>query len=179
MRRFLVIFQRCVFLPLLAFTGAEERRSSARPLKDHRLEVELPAGALERDAFDHRLEVESPCRDSKGGGFSGSALGRRPQNRTKGADPGPALSNAKRVFCPGVLSSLCPGLPCRGFPGSGSLLLRSCPGGFLFVLCPASCFFPLAAGVTFQLPAGGTSGQVSSLRGRRVSVGTRFACCTS
>ena len=82
-------------------------------------------------------------------------------------------------FCPGVLSSPCPGLQCRGFPGSGSLVLRSCSGGFLFVLCSASCFFPLAAGVTFQLPAGGTSGQVSFLFGRRpknCSRGERTFC---
>ena len=47
----------------------------------------------------------------------------------------PATSKAKsgsaRVFCllP-VLACLC-----RGFPGSGSLVLRPCPFGFVFVFC--------------------------------------------
>ena len=52
--------------------------------------------------------------------------GRRPKNRHS--------SKAKRVSARGfcllpVLACLC-----RGFPGSGSLVLRPCPFGFLFVL---------------------------------------------
>ena len=107
--------------------------------------------------------VESPGRDSKkGGGFSGTALGRRPQNRTKGADPRTGTLKRETCFCPGVLSSLCPGLPCRAsqVPGrcfSGPAAAGSC------LFCSASCLFPLAAGVTFQLPGRGTSGQVSFL----------------
>ena len=116
---------------------------------------------------------ELPSWHSKGGGFSGAALGHRPQNRAKGADPRtgqraptqePAISKAKsvsaRVFCllP-VLACLC-----RGFPGSGSLVLRPCPFGFLLVVVPPDVSFPLAAGVTFQLPAGGTSGQAQGHR---------------
>ena len=111
--------------------------------------------------------VESPGRDSKGGGFSGTALGRRPQNRAKGADPRTGNLKGEKCFCPSVLSSPCPGLPVPGLSwfrvaGSPALPLRVpvCFGS-------ASCFFLLAAGVTFQLPAGGTSGQVSFLFGRR------------
>ena len=82
--------------------------------------------------------------------------GHRPKNRHS--------SKAKRVSA--LVSCLFPVLAClcRGFPGSGSLVLRPCPFGFLFVFCSASCFFLLAAGVTFQLPAGGTSGQAQGHR---------------
>ena len=82
--------------------------------------------------------------------------GRRPKNRHS--------SKAKRVSA--LVSCLIPVLACLcwGFPGSGSLVLRPCPFGFLFVFCSASCFFLLAAGVTFQLPAGGTSGQAQRHR---------------
>ena len=85
--------------------------------------------------------------------------GHRPKNRHS--------SKAKRVSA--LVSCLIPVLAClcRGFPGSGSLVLRPCPFGFLFVFCSASCFFLLAAGVTFQLPAGGTSGQARTGTGRR------------
>ena len=96
---------------------------------------------------------------SKGGGFSSAALGHRPQNRAKGADPRTGNLKGEKCFCPGVLSSTCPGLPVPGlswfrFAGSPALPLR-------VPLCfgSASCFFLLAAGVAFQLPAGGTSGQ--------------------
>ena len=75
--------------------------------------------------------------------------GRRPKNRHS--------SKAKRLLP--VLACLC-----WGFPGSGSLVLPPCSFGFLFVLVPATCFFLLAAGVTFQLPAGGTSGQAQGHR---------------
>ena len=168
---------------LLAFTRLYWCRGAALLCKTSR---RPPAGGrvtwqglMRGTPLDHRLEVELPSWHSKGGGFSGTALGHRPQNRAKGTDPRTGTLKRETCFCPGVLSSLCPGLPCRGFPGSRSLVLRSCPGGFLFVLCPASCFFPLAAGVTFQLPAGGTSGQVSFLFGRRPknrSRGERKSC---
>ena len=117
--------------------------------------------ALSREhAFDHRLEVESPCRDSKGGGFSGTALGRRPQNRTKGADPRTGTLKGEKWFCPGVLSSLCPGLPCRGFPGSGSLLLRSCPAG---PVCSLFRLLSLSFGRGRHVPAPGGRDVGSSL----------------
>ena len=89
--------------------------------------------------------------------------GAGPRTGQRAPTQGPALSNAKRVSA--LVSCLLSVLACRVGASlvPGSLLLRSCPGGFLFVLCSASCFFPLAAGVTFQLPAGGTSGQVSFL----------------
>ena len=92
-------------------------------------------------------------------GCSSAALGHRPQNRAKGADPRTGNLKGEKWFCPGVLSSPCPGLPVPGLSwfrvaGSPALPLRVpvCFGS-------ASFFFLLAAGVTFQLPAGGTSGQ--------------------
>ena len=104
--------------------------------------------------------VELPSGHSKGGGFSSAALegsaalpsGNRPQNRAKGADP--RTGNLKMAESVSVLACLC-----RGFPGSGSLVLRPLPLRVPVWLLSSSCFFPLAAGVTFQLPAGGTSGQ--------------------
>ena len=82
--------------------------------------------------------------------------GRRPKNRQ---------SQRRNVFS-ALVSCLLPVLGClfRGFPGSGSLVLRSCPFGFLFALVPPHVFFLLAAGVTFQLPAGGRSGQAQGHR---------------
>ena len=84
-------------------------------------------------------------------GFSSAALGHRPQNRAKGADPRTGTPQRRNVFLPGcfVLSLSWPA--CGGaFLGSPALPLRV-PVCF----CSALCFFLLAAGVTFQLPAGG------------------------
>ena len=85
--------------------------------------------------------VELPSWHSKGGGFSSAALGGSaalpsgtdPRTGQRAPTQEPATSKAKRVsarvFC------LFPVLACllRGFPGSGSLVLRPCPFGFLFV----------------------------------------------
>ena len=87
---------------------------------------------------------------------------RRVQQRCPRAPtPEPAFSKAKsgsaRVFCllP-VLACLC-----RGFPGSGSLVLRPCPFGFLFVFVPPD--------VSFYWPRASRSS--SQREGRRVSAG--------
>ena len=82
--------------------------------------------------------------------------GRRPKNRHS--------SKAKRVSA--LVSCLFPVLAClcRGFPGSGSLVSPALPLRVPLCFCSASCFFLLAAGVTFQLPAGGTSGQAQGHR---------------
>ena len=100
--------------------------------------------------------VELPSWHSKGGGFSGTALGHRPKNRHS--------SKANRVSA--LVSCLFPVLAClcRGFPGSGSLVSPALPLRVPLCFCSASCFFLLAAGVTFQLPAGGTSGQAQGHR---------------
>ena len=78
--------------------------------------------------------VESPGRDSEGGGFSGTALGRRPQNRAQkmGNDPrtGTLTNGKKKSFSPvrgalaGLLSLAVPVgrsdwpvlVPCRSWP---------------------------------------------------------------
>ena len=82
--------------------------------------------------------VELPSWHSKGGGFSSAALGHRPQNRAKGADPRTGNLKGEKCFCPGVLSSPCPGLPVPGLScfrvaGSPALPLRV-PACFLFRL---------------------------------------------
>ena len=71
-------------------------------------------------------------------GFSSAALGHRPQNRAKGADPRTGNLKGEKWFCPGVLSSPCPGLPVPGLSwfrvaGSPALPLRV-PVCFLFRL---------------------------------------------
>ena len=113
--------------------------------------------------------VELPSWHSKGGGFSGTALGGSaalpsgtdPRTGQRAPTQEPAISKAKsgsaRVFCllP-VLACLC-----RGFPGSGSLVLRPCPFGFLFVFVPPD--------VSFYWPRASRSS--SQREGRRVSAG--------
>ena len=60
------------------------------------------AGAHERHAFDHRCGRVAKLCTRNLGGFSSAALGHRPQNRAKGADP--RTGNLKGETC-----SLCPG----------------------------------------------------------------------
>ena len=50
--------------------------------------------------FDHRCGRVAWQGLKKGGGFSGTALGRRPQNRTKGADPRTGTPLKRNVFLP-------------------------------------------------------------------------------
>ena len=136
---------------MLTPTEAEEHRSSAKPLT-RGTPLDHSCGRVAQRALERR-RVQQRCPR----GFSSAALGRRPQNRAKGADPRTGTpKEAKRV------SALVPGPPVPGlswfrFAGSPALPLRV-PVCF----CSASCFFSLAAGVTFQLPAGGTSGQAQN-----------------
>ena len=60
---------------------------------------------------------ELPSWHSKGGGFSGTALGHRPQNRAKGADPRTSTPLRRNVFLP-----WCP---------VSSLSWPACAGAFL------------------------------------------------
>ena len=86
--------------------------------------------------------------------------GRRPKNRQS--------SKAKRVSA--LVSWLLPvlGFACRGFPGSGSLVLRPCPFGFLFALVPPHVF---STGRGRHVPA--PSGRdVGSSRGTDPRTGT-------
>ena len=88
-------------------------------------------GRVARRALERR-RVQQRCPR----GFSGTALGRRPQNRTKGADPRTGNHKGETCFCPAVLSSPCPGLPVPGLswfrvPGSLALPLLV-PFMFLF-----------------------------------------------
>ena len=101
---------------------------------------------------------ELPSWHSKGGGFSSAALGHRPQNRAKGADPRTGNLKGEKCFCPGVLSSPCPGLPVAGLSwfrvaGSPALPLR----------VPV-CFVP--PDVSFHWPRASRSS--SQREGRRV-----------
>ena len=111
---------------------------------------------------------ELPGGHSKGGGFSSAALegsvalpsGADPRTGQRAPTQEPAITKAKRVsarvFCllP-VLACLC-----RGFPGSGSLVLRPCPFGFLFGFCPLL--------VSFLWPRASRSS--SQREGRRVKL---------
>ena len=129
--------------PLLAFTGAEERRSSARPLKDH------------------RLEVESPCRDSWQGKAEGSVAlpsGADPRTGQRAPTQGPAISNAKRVSA--LVSCLLSVLACR----VGASLV---PGRCFSGPAPAgSCLFFVPPPVSFLWPRASRSS--SRREGRRV-----------
>ena len=103
-------------------------------------------------------------RDSKKAEGSWLPSGTDPRTGQRAPTQEPALLLSETCFCPGVLSPPCPGLPVPGLSwfrvaGSPALPLRV-PVCF----CSASCFFLLAAGVTFQLPAGGTSGQAQGHR---------------
>ena len=90
---------------------------------------------------------ELPSWHSKGGGFSSAALGHRPQNRAKGADPRTGNLKGEKCFCP--VFCLLPVLACLCLvsPGSGSRVPRPCPFGFLFVLVPphVSFYWPRAS----------------------------------
>ena len=115
---------------MLTPTEAEEQRSSAKPLT-RGTPLDHSCGRVARRALERR-RVQQRCPL----GFSGTALGRRPQNRTKGADPRTGNLKAETCFCPGVLSSPCPGLPVPGLswfrlPGSLALPLLV-PFMFLF-----------------------------------------------
>ena len=101
---------------------------------------------------------ELPSWHSKGGGSISAALGHRPQNRAKGADPRTGNLKRETCFCPGVLSSPCPGLPVPGLSwfrvaGSPALPLR----------VPV-CFVP--PDVSFHWPRASRSS--SQREGRRV-----------
>ena len=104
--------------------------------------------------------VESPVRDLKGGGFSRTALGRRPQNRAKGADPRTGNLKDERCFCPGFLPSPC--LPVPGFSWlqiAGSPALSRRVPVWLFVL-----FLFLSFGRGRHVPAPGGRDVGSSAR---------------
>ena len=89
---------------------------------------------------------ELPSGHSKGGGFSSAALGGSvalpsgtdPRTGQRAPTQEPALQKGEKCFCPGVLSSPCPGLPVPGLScfrvaGSPALPLRV-PVCFLFRL---------------------------------------------
>ena len=116
---------------------------------------------------------ELPGGHSKGGGFSGAALegsvalpsGADPRTGQRAPTQGPALQKrAKRV------SALVPGLPVPGLSWSRVAGSPALPLRVPVSLLSSSCFFPLAAGVTFQLPAGGTSGQTQGHRPKNRSL---------
>ena len=113
----------------------------------------------ERHAFGPQSWTSCPAGTRKAEGSAALPSGAVPRTVQRAPTQEPALQKkAKRV------SALVPGLPVPGLSwfqvaGSPALPLRV-PVCF----CSASCFFLLAAGVTFQLPAGGTSGQTQGHR---------------
>ena len=124
--------------------------------------VELPCWHSEGTPLTSM--VESPSWHSKGGGFSGTSLGRRAngadpstEQQRKGTDPKNRHSLNEMCFVPGVRLSLWPGWLPR-FLFWGALF----PGPVLSVVL--FLFLLLAAGVTFQLLEGGTSGQTQGHR---------------
>ena len=85
---------------------------------------------------------------------------RRPQNRARGAVPRTGTHKSEMCFGFGLRCPACPGSPGWGFfLGLGSLVPFPGPCVFLSFFPFSFCFFSLTAGVTFQLPEGGTSGQ--------------------
>ena len=62
-------------------------------------------GLMRGNAFGPPLWSSCQAGTQKGGGFSSAALGHRPQNRAKGADPRTGNLKGEECFCPGVLSS--------------------------------------------------------------------------
>ena len=103
---------------------------------DHR------CGRVAQRALERR-RVQQRCPR----GFSSAALGHRPQNRAKGADPRTGNLKGEKCFCP--VFCLLPVLACLCLvsPGSGSRVPRPCPFGFLFVLVPphVSFYWPRAS----------------------------------
>ena len=173
------IIQRVWFPSLMLVTGSRslactwcgevsrgaEQRSSPKPLKRQPLWSGHLAGAHERQAFDQagrvalagtqkRRRVQWHCPRAP---TPEPGKGRRPKNRQ---------SQRRKVFLPGCpVSFLSWPACCRGFPGSGSLVLRPLSLRVpCLVFVPPDVSFLLAAGVTFQLPAGGTSGQAQGHR---------------
>ena len=144
--------------------------SSAKPLKRPSWSSHL-AGAHERHAFGPQLwsSCQAGTRKAEGSAALPSGVqqrcpraptpepgkGRRPKNRHSSK----AKRVSARVFC------LLPVLAClwRGFPGSGSLVLRPCLFGFLFVLFRLMFLF-LGRGRHVPAPSGRTSGQAQGHR---------------
>ena len=122
------------------------------------------AGAHERKAFDQFGRVAKLALKAEGSVALPSGADPRteqsihsvcvhraptlvPSNGERAPSQEPVRSKAKRVSA--LVSCLLPVLAClcRGFPGSGSLVLWPCPFGFLFVLVPphVSFYWPRAS----------------------------------
>ena len=112
----------------------------------------------ERHAFGPQLWTSCPAGTRKAEGSAALPSGAVPRNVQRAPTQEPALQKRRNVFLLWFLARLCLVSWFR-VAGSPALPLRV-PVCF----CSASCFFLLAAGVTFQLPAGGTSGQTQGHR---------------
>ena len=130
--------EKSVDAPLLVQSSSATLPNLSRP----QLWSSHLAGAHERHAFGPQLWTSCPAGTRKAEGSAAlpsgvqqrcpraptpePGKGRRPKNRHSSK----TKRVSARVFC------LLPVLAClwRGFPGSGSLVLRPCPFGFLFVL---------------------------------------------
>ena len=128
--------------------------------------VESPGRCSREARLWTTVVVELPSWHSKGGGFSSAALGGSaalpsgtdPRTGQRAPTQEPALLKGETCFCPGVLSSPCPGLPVAGLSwfrvaGSPALPLR----------VPV-CFVP--PDVSFHWPRASRSS--SQREGRRV-----------
>ena len=127
--------------------------------------VELPSGHSKGGGFSSAALGGSAAR-SKGADPSSAALGHRPQNRAKGADPRTGnLKGDPKCFCP-LVSCLLPVLACLCFAGLSWFRVAGSPAhasgffGFLFVFVPP--------GVSFCWPRASRSS--SQREGRRVKL---------
>ena len=84
------------------------------------LRTSVLASAHERNAFGPPLWSSCQAGTQKGGGFSGTALGHRPQNRAKGADPRTGTPLRRNVILPWWPG---PFLSCFAVPGLSALSL--------------------------------------------------------
>ena len=117
------------------------------------------AGAHERHAFGPQLWTSCQAGTRKAEGSAALPSGTDPRTGQRAPNQEPALLKGETCFCPGVLSSPCPGLPVPGlswfrFTGSPALPLLLVP----------LCFVP--PDVSFPWPRASRSS--SQREGRRV-----------
>ena len=167
--------EKSVDAPLLVQSSSATLPNLSRP----QLWSSHLAGAHERHAFGPQLWTSCPAGTRKAEGSAAlpsgvqqrcpraptpePGKGRRPKNRHSSK----TKRVSARVFC------LLPVLAClwRGFPGSGSLVLRPCPFGFLFVLFRLMFLF-LGRGRHVPAPSGRDVGSSAGAPTQEPELGT-------